>query len=191
MRANPRRSDDDPPDVSYRFDKRLREVPNDPAGMARAVAEIEARLAAGVSDPGERMRALGTLGGYRRILGRLDEAEATLREAVALARQTGNERTLLANEIRLAHVLQWQERFAEADALFVAAVARCKASPELTGLLSFALQHAGKSLFDQGRDAEAAERFAHALSLREAEGDPDLIASSRLALVAARARLTG
>ena len=183
------RSDDDPSDVSYRFDERLREVPNDSVAMARAVAEIEARLAAGVSDPGDRMGALGTLGGYRRILGRLDEAEATLREAVGLARTAGDGRALLANGIRLAHVLRWQGRFEEADVLFAAAVARCEATPELARLLSFALQHAGKSLFDQGRDAEATERFAHALSSQEADGDPELIASSRLALDAARANL--
>jgi len=184
-------ANDDAPDVSYRFDQRLREVPNDRAGMARAIAALEARLAAEVPDPIERTRALGTLGTYRRILGRLDGAEAALREAVALARRLGDGRALLVNELRLAHVLQWQERFAEADVRFAAAIARCEATPELTGLLSFALQHAGKSLFDQARYAEAAERFARALALREATGDRELIASSRLALDATRAKLRG
>lgn len=181
---------DEPFAVSYGFDENLREVPNYPAGMARAAAACEARLAA-ESGPGARLRTLGILGGYLRMLGRLQEAEARLGQATALARELGDERARLTNEIRLAHVWQWQRRFAEADALFASIVARCEAAPDLGGLLAFALQHAGKSQFDQARYAEASACFARALDLRRGSGDAALIASSQLALDAARRRSSG
>jgi tetratricopeptide (TPR) repeat protein len=175
-------------DVSYRFDERLREVPNDREALARATAALEDRLASGTMDARGRARALGVLGGYRRLLGRLDDAAASLHEAVAVAGELGDERLLLTNRLRLAHVFQWQRRFAEADVLFASVVAGCEGHPDRDGLLAFALQHAGKSLFDQERYAEAAARFARAVALREAAGDAELIASSRIALDTARAR---
>ena len=141
--------------------------------------------------PGRGAPTLGLLGGYLRLLGRLDEAEAALAEAVALARDLGDERLLLTNQIRLAHVYQWQRRFAEADALFAAVISRCEADPDRDRLLAFALQHLGKSLFDQERYAEAATCFERALDLRLASGDAELIASSELALATARAQLAG
>lgn len=176
--------------VSYRFDENLREVPNDPAGMARAAMACEARLA-DESDSGERLRTLGLLGGHLRLLGRLEEAEARLDQATALARELGDEGALLTNGIRLAHVWQWQRRFAEADALFAAVVARCEDQADHQGLLAFALQHAGKSLFDQERYVEAEACFAQALAIRRRSGDTELIASSQFALDTTRARRAG
>jgi WG containing repeat len=74
-------------------------------------------------------------------------------------------------------VLQCCGEFAEADRLF--AVAN---SDELPDRLRASIhQHAGKCAFDQGRFIEACNHFEHALELRK-EADPELIASTELAL---------
>lgn len=166
-------------------------MPNDPGDVARAAAALEARPVVGALDAHGRARTLGLLGGYRRLLGRLDEAEAAFRDALALAEPLGDGRLLLTNGIRLAHVRQWQRRFAEADALFAAVVAGCEGQPDRDGLLAFAWQHAGKSRFDQERYAEAETCFARALEIRRRSGDAELVASSHLALDAVRARQAG
>jgi tetratricopeptide (TPR) repeat protein len=175
-------------DLTYHFAANLREVPDDPEQFALAVRALDRRLATECDDRA-RLRLLGRCGGYLRILGALDEAEGRLQEAVALSRRLSDERALLTNRIRLAHVYQWQRRFADADALFHQVIATCAGRPDLAALLAFAQQHYGKSLFDRGRYAAAADAFAHALALRRPTGDTDLIASSQLALATTRSRL--
>ncbi len=134
---------------------------------------------------------LGQIGVLSRLLGRLDEAQIYLEKAVALSEQTGNGKARLVNSIRLANVYQWQRRFDLSDPLFTEAVVFCETRPEFSDYLDFALQHYGKSLFDQGNYTEAERLFARALQLRLAKGDDLLVASSRVALEVTRARLSG
>jgi tetratricopeptide (TPR) repeat protein len=83
-------------------------------------------------------------------------------------------------------VYQWRREFEPADRLFAAALAAEVPDP-LRGHLH---QHAGKCLFDQGRYAEARDHFERALDLRR-DGDPDLLASTELALAGTLRRLAG
>ena len=181
--------DEIPYNMAFHFDEDLRDVPDAPEEMARGVAFLHQRLAAPGLDSGERARLLGLLGTYSRTLGDLHGAQGALEEAVALCRERGDGRGLLANRIHQAHVDQWQRHIAREDAIFDQVIKECEERPESSRYLAVACQHAGKSKFDQGRYAEAAELFARALALRQAGGDPDLIASSQLALAVARARL--
>jgi tetratricopeptide (TPR) repeat protein len=162
----------------YRIDgQTLREVLDDPAAAARRVAELEAPPYE--DDP----RAVGERVTLLRMLGRLEDAETLARHALTLT--AGHARRQVAASLRLAHVLHWQERFDEADQLFTDAL---KTAADLgdAALQAFAHQHYGKSLFDQGQLAEAAEQFTAALRLRENVGAPeDQLASSRQALAAA------
>ncbi|WP_166356339.1 tetratricopeptide repeat protein [Phytoactinopolyspora limicola] len=165
----------------YRIDdETLREVLTDPAAAAERVAELAQPPLDDQPGPvGERISLL-------RMLGRLDEAEALGRHALSLAAK-GSRRAVAAS-LRLAHVLQWQGRFDEADDRFTRALADATRLGDDT-LLAFAHQHYGKSLFDQGRAAAAAEQFGAALRLREAVDAPaDQLASSRQAIDAARSR---
>jgi len=180
--------DEFPYNMAFHFDENLRDVPDAPEDMARGVAFLRQRLAAQGLDAGDRARLLGLLGTYSRTLGDLEGARAALEEAVVLCGERGDGRGLLANRIRLAHVYQWQRRFARADAIFDQVIKECEERPETSRYLAFACQHAGKSKFDQGRYAEAAELFARAIARRQASCDPGLIASARRALDTARAR---
>jgi hypothetical protein len=109
--------------------------------------------------------------------------------------------------LRLAHVLQWRHRFSEADLLFGLALEAAHhygehaASIEHARRLEyFALQHWGRCRYDQALEVhadhagpyldEALALFVLALEQRvEAGAPPDEVASTRLAVRAARERL--
>jgi tetratricopeptide (TPR) repeat protein len=188
--------------ASYRIDDvTLRDVPDDVAAAWARVRELEARDDAG---GGERVVWL-------RMLGELEAAEdlgwTLLVRAggppdVEAAR--GGPRLplgALGPAVRLGHVLHWQGRFADAEQLFVAAIASADSlaagSPTgsseyaaATAMTAFGRQHFGKSRFDEGRYAEALELFERALAIRLTNGAPaDQLASSRQAIAATRHRL--
>lgn len=151
-----------------------------PAALQR-LSDLE--TGADAEDPGVRAERVGLL----RLLGRLDEAERLARQAVAGT--ADDTRRNVAATIRLAHVLQCQSRYDEAEDLFLVAL---NAADDLDddSLRAFARQHLGKSLFDQGDFAGAREQFTAALRIRVALAAPeDQIASSRQALAAAIRRI--
>ncbi|WP_136520202.1 MULTISPECIES: hypothetical protein [Cellulomonas] len=190
---------------TYRIDPdSLREVPGDVTAVWAHVEQLEAR---GPQADGERvvwLRILGALGSARE-LGWADVARRggppTLEAAaVTVPRTVPPEayRPLL----RVAHVLHWQRRHADADTVIDLVRAAASARLEWTDasevrgdcatVLAFADQHQGKVRYDEGRYAEAAVLFAAALERREREHAPsDQVVSSRQALEAARRRQAG
>jgi tetratricopeptide (TPR) repeat protein len=148
--------------------------------------EATARLA--VLAEREDLSARGERVSLLRSLGRLEQAAAEGRHAYDLAMREGTPRQRMAALIRLAHVLQYQRRWGEADALFDDAFARAR-EPGDPLMEAFAHQHAGRNHVDQGRHTEAVAAFRAALALREAHGAPaDQLESTRGALRAALAR---
>jgi len=178
-----------PFDLSYTFDANLRDVPTSPREMEAAVAFLVERLHSGDLKDGEVAQALGHIGVFCRIIGRLDEARDYLERAIALSQEAGDARGKLVITLRLSHIHQWQREFTTADALFSDSLARCESDPALNGLADFAYQHCGKSLFDQRWYAEAAKMFGVALAIRVEKWDAELVESSQLALEAAHSRL--
>ena len=173
--------------ITFHFDDNLRDVPDDPAQLARAITWVCAELDR-VTDDRDRLWLAGRCGVWMRVAGDLTGAEEVLRGAVSQARMLGDQCARVANTIRLAHVVQWCGRFAECDAMFADAIQQCECLPDCAPLLSFACQHAGKSFFEQGRYHQAVAMFSRALTLREQDGAAELIESSRMALDAARMR---
>lgn len=171
-----------PDPLACRFDERLREVPADPAAFAAEVDRLVEAVSAQRSHPAGQLAALGRAAPALRIAGRLDEARLAASAAVALADLLGDTRAAFANQVRLAHVMQWQRRHDLATPLFERLVAQARAVGELADLLDFALQHAGKDLFDQRYFAQAERCFREALEIRQRKGDAALIDSSAFAL---------
>lgn len=144
----------------------LHEVPDHPA-------ELAAWLNRQTPDD---YRSWTAVGQAARLLRRLDQAEHALSRALAL-------NDTAAARLRFAHVLQWQGRFAEANAEFD----RCVR--EAGDFRHFAHQHAGKCRYDEGRWGLALGHFQESLHLR-ANADEDLVVSAALAVDAADACLT-
>ena len=166
----------------FTFDENLREVPLDPAAMEHKISDLKA--AAESESMKERAAALGEMGIYLRILNRLEEAEEAIDEALLLVlKHALGPRMEVQQQLRLAHVYQWQKRFNLSTRIFKEMTLYCMTEPGLTDLLDFVWQHSGKNLFDQKMYAEALRAFKKALELRVKRGAPeDLLASSRIAV---------
>lgn len=148
--------------VAWHFDPvTLREVVDDREGALRELTRAEG---------GDRVWLL-------RLLGRVDEARSLGEELLAAAADPFRPLLLLAD------VLCAQQDYDGARSLQERALLLC---PENRRREATVRQHIGKRLFDQGSYEAAAQAFAAALALREADGDLDLIASSTLALSRAR-----
>ena len=177
-----------PYDLTYRYDDTLRPIPNNPTEMALAIQYLLEAAANPRGSTVDRVRQLGRAGIYRATLGELDSAEALLNEALELAGALDNARQHVVLRLRLGQVYQWQGRYPEADRLFADEIARCRADARVADYLDFALQHAGKCQFDQGRYEAAIACFREALALREQKGMEESIESTRYALDVAQQR---
>lgn len=170
----------------YRVDpETLRDVVRNADQLA---SWLDTQLTAPVpADPEAERRHRTEVGVRARMLRRLDVAEAQLSRALDLAVAHGTPQQAVLARVRHAHVLQWQDRFDEANAAFE----RCLTELDAAGdRAHFVHQHAGKCAFDFGDWSTAAAHFAEALRAREALGDPELIESSRLAVEATDACAT-
>lgn len=168
-------------DTSTHFDENLRDVPNNPDEMRQALATLKGQVEH-LSDPVEKIRVLGQIGSYARLLHDFETAKTALREAIGLSQN--HLRAKLTNQIRLAHVYQWEGNFAVSNGLFSVILDTCQR--HLPELLDFAYQHAGKNQFDQQHYVQAAELFERALQIRLEKGESELIDSSWIALETAR-----
>ncbi|MFC8382400.1 phosphotransferase [Nocardia sp. NPDC057272] len=151
----------------YRFDERLRMIPVDAETLAARVA---------LADPHD-FPGLRRLGIALMLLGRYDEALDRLDQALELA---DTERRRITVWINLADVYRYHGEPGHAEILYRRALHASRAlDPEL---VSFAAHHLGKSLAEQHRPLEARELLNEAMRLRVADGDSELIESTRAAL---------
>ncbi|HEY0805728.1 MAG TPA: hypothetical protein VGD84_11705, partial [Pseudonocardiaceae bacterium] len=130
----------------------LREVPTHPAALVAWIADAD--RAQPPADPVAERRFRTELGVAARIAGELALAERQLSRAVELA-ATESPAVLLRARLRLAHVRQWQGRYAEAGAEFI----RCVTAAATPADRAFAHQHAGTCAYDAGDFDRAAAHF--------------------------------
>jgi tetratricopeptide (TPR) repeat protein len=166
-----------PYNMNYMIDEDLREKPEDRQEMLAGVQYLKKHFHQSPS-----AQTAGLIGVYCRMTKQLTEAEAYLQQAQALHTASSRKQSVIVNQIRLAHVYQWQGRFTEADRLFISAIRQIEQDSDLEGYLDFAYQHYGKNLFDQHRYKEALQCFNRALAIREDKADPSLTASTQQAI---------
>lgn len=133
-------------------------------------------------EPLERLRLQGRLGDLLRTCPQTTEEACTLLStAVKLSRAEERPKLLVANLTRLATAHQYANRHEIAAPLFEEALELAD-DHGLSLMKSFAHQHYGKALVESGQLVAARQHLLEAGSLREAAGDPDLIASTKAAL---------
>ncbi|QBI21805.1 hypothetical protein ER308_21095 [Egibacter rhizosphaerae] len=152
--------------------------------LAQEAEELAAQLEE--LDGSARVRAEGRLGELLRMLDRYSEAETHLRAALETAVATGDQRAEVANRLRLATALQYQERHHEALEQFDLTEDAIAAHELEEDYSDFAAQHRGKCLVELGRVEEGIGELERALELRERKGDPELLASTDAAIEFAR-----
>ena len=72
-------------DLSYSFDNSLRDRPNKPHDVRKAIAILQKQAKTNAPDLRDRIKCLGLIGVYTRQLGELETAQNTLESAVSLA----------------------------------------------------------------------------------------------------------
>ncbi len=149
----------------YRFSEWLPMMPTDHAQLA-------ARVAAARPVDFAEFRKIGI---ELMLLGRYAEALDHLDRALELADSDCRRMSVWIN---LGDVYRYWGDTVTAETLYRRAVDRASDSE----VLSFALQHLGKALAEQGRLPEARARLTEALKLRVVEGDAELIESTRTTL---------
>ncbi|MDQ2846250.1 MAG: hypothetical protein M3Y77_07855 [Actinomycetota bacterium] len=155
----------------------------DPAALQRFADELRS-LRPGLTADTLRVN-LNQCGTAARMLGDLDTAADELGQALELAGDREPQRTLA--RLRLAEVHRLAGRTEQAAATFDS----CEQTADSFGAATAAVihQHAGKFAFDRGDWEHALAAFAAAHRLRLQGGDPELIASSELALAVATERV--
>ncbi len=112
-------------------------------------------------------------------VGRAAQAEAILREVISAQMVSEDDAARVSSELRLVQVLQRLDRADEAVSLATQVVGRLQPSSLKR---HFALHHLGKALAQTGVYDNARAVLSEALSLRQALGKRELIASTLEAL---------
>ena len=171
-----------PGTLAWQLDGRLREAPQDADAFAMAVdAKVDA-IATARSQPARLLAMLSEAAPLLRIAGRLDEARKTASAAIALAELVEDPRAVLANQLALAQVMQWQGRFEISTPLFDQLISQARSIPIYAEFLDAILFDAGRNLFEQKRYSEAARFFREAQAMRRSGGMDDLLEMTAEAL---------
>jgi tetratricopeptide (TPR) repeat protein len=166
--------------LKYTFDSNLQECLENFEDVNKHIRILLATLDS-TANLAERAKILGEVGVFLRMLRRLDEAQKYLEDAISLLESVDkNGLNAMTQKIRLAHVFQWQRKFALSNQLFSDLISDANNDK----ILDFIWQHAGKNYFDQKRYGEAVEAFHKALRIRIDRKAPiDQIESSKLSIL--------
>ncbi|MFI6319442.1 tetratricopeptide repeat protein [Nonomuraea sp. NPDC050556] len=148
------------------YDERQRMIPTDRDALAALVAAVR--------DP-EDYATLRALGVGLLLLGEYEAAKKRLSQALELAE---NDRMRLAAMVNLADAHRYSGDAGTSEELLREALELARGA--VGDMVSFPLQHLGKTLGELGRVEEAREVLLEALALRQ--GQPELVAGTEAAL---------
>lgn len=150
----------------------------DPIAMqAAANQSLDLHPCAALSRAASRSRSVAAF--MLLCVGRAAQAEAILREVISAQMVSEDDVARVSSELRLVQVLQQLDRLDEAVSLASQVVERLQPN---SLMLHFALHHLGKALVQTGAYDNARAVLSEALSLRQALGKSELIASTQEAL---------
>ncbi len=169
-----------PFNIKTKFDKSLKDYPEDKREFKKAIKFLEAKIKYDLSDS-ERSKILSQLGNLYRVDRNLNLSLQMLLEARVMLAGKKSSKSFFVNEIRLAYTLQLMKKFDEAEKIYAALEKRYKNS-ENRKMIDFLYQHRGKNFFDNGKLDEANVNILKALKLRLKKKNNELIESSVFAL---------
>ncbi|HGE8241869.1 tetratricopeptide repeat protein [Aeromonas veronii] len=150
----------------------------DPIAMqAAANQSLDQHPCAALSRAASRARSAAAF--MLLCVGRAAQAEAILREVISAQMVSEDDVARVSSELRLVQVLQRLDRLDEAVSLASQVVERLQPNSLMR---HFALHHLGKALVQTGAYDNARTVLSEALSLRQALGKSELIASTLEAL---------
>ncbi|MGL6177236.1 MAG: hypothetical protein ACRC1U_09625 [Vibrionaceae bacterium] len=150
----------------------------DPIAMlAVANQSLDQHPCAALSQDASRARSAAAF--MLLCVGRAAQAEAILREVISAQMVSEDDAARVSSELRLVQVLQRLDRADEAVSLATQVV--CRLQPNSL-MRHFTLHHLGKALAQTGAYDNARAVLSEALSLRQALGKSELIASTLEAL---------
>ncbi len=175
--------------INYTFNDKLREKLESSEDVTEYLKRLRDQLEE-VKEPKTRIRVLGQIGFYQRILNLLCESEETLNEALVIIEQFKFDYNYwIPIGIKLAHTYQWQRKFIKAETMLNDIIERCEKIELMKQYLHFAYQHIGKIYFDQMKYELALEQFEKAHKIRNEICDFELIKSSELAIKVTQERI--
>jgi tetratricopeptide (TPR) repeat protein len=173
--------------LNYKFDSKLREVPEDRESMQSYVNFLLSRTKiAKPSDVGTTramVKILGEIGAYGKILGKPEMAIEALRKSLALIDERHMGVGIWAvHTLRYGDALRFKKDYLEAEAAFRSVIEMADRHQEVKELEDFAWQHLGKLKYDEGDLKTANEYFEKAKSIRIQKGIKELLDSTEYAI---------
>lgn len=132
--------------------------------------------------PIEKRGKLSLLNFVTRILGQLEEAEEFALEALKISKSTNQMMYIVVDQLRLATTIQQQQRFTEANEMYLEIILATENFKPAKDLSDFAYYQFGKCLFDQKKYNEAKEYFIKALNIRLEKDNPELLKATEFAI---------
>jgi GNAT superfamily N-acetyltransferase len=167
----------------YNFNLELQEIPKNIAEWSVFVDTLNEELKLEKS-PQDLLKLYEYLGVAHRILRKLDIAEVYLFKALSLATSLNLPKSVVQNQIRLAHTYQWRSEFYKSKAFFDQAKYLLNNLQEADLLIAAYHQHLGKYFFDQRLYGNAVCEFELALKMRiKYKAPAEQMSSSESALV--------
>lgn len=165
------------------FDKAhfLREKASDEKAVRIFLEKVERVLQENDRKLEELYFVYGVFGNLYRVIGHPKKAIHYLQQALCLAERENDDSRKVVFLIRLGEALKYNEEHEKALKTFDKAT-DLSDTLQVRKYNDFIFQHKGKCLLELGHLLEAEKCFLEALHIRKEKGDPELVASTELAI---------
>lgn len=167
----------------------MTEAPEDPSSMAlyceQALDWINYEMSKDKADwnLAPLVIQIGQVAAFLKMLRSLDEALENIELALSLIEEHDlGPHQVIVQSLRWADILRFRGEFEQAEEIFLSIIEICQSEKEVLYYLDVAYQHMGKLCFDLGDYKEALNNFDRAMELRKLKKDPNLIASTEMAI---------
>ena len=181
---------DIPHNMEYFIDENLKEVPQDETEIKQGVHFLLNEIDKVANNDSKKLIHLYKLvGGFYRIVGMLVDSENYLNKALEIAQKENEKLLEISIQLRIASTLLEKKKYSAADKIF-RKVLNFKNNDVQDKFRDYALQHLGKSLFDQERFKEALDLFLEAHEIRLIKGELHLIEASQFAIKITQSKIS-